>query len=163
PGIFGDDLWSCDVITVFRSIGNGISHAFETGLINQVYDQFHLMDTLEICVSRIISCLAQGLETSLHQCASTAAQHCLFTEQVCLGLCTEGCLQNTCSRSADSQRICQSQIQCFSGVILLNRYQTRSTFSSQILTSYGMARSLWSDHGYVYICRRFDLSEMNIK
>ena len=89
--VFCNDLRSCDIIAVLCCVGDGISHSLETGLIDQVYDQFHLMDTLEICISRIISCLAQCLEASLHQSAYTAAQNCLLAEQVCLSLGAEGC------------------------------------------------------------------------
>ena len=49
-GIFGNDLRTCDVIAVFSGVGNRISHACETGLIDQVNNQLHLMDALEVCV-----------------------------------------------------------------------------------------------------------------
>src|SRR5699024_11299639 len=56
-----------------------------------VYDQFHLVDTLEVSVSRIISGLNQCLKTCLHQSADTAAENCLLAKEVCLCLCTECC------------------------------------------------------------------------
>ena len=91
-GIFGNDLRTCDVIAVFSGVGNRISHACETGLIDQVNNQFHFMNALEVCVSRIIASFYQSFETSLHQCAYAAAQNCLLAEQVCLCLGTEGSL-----------------------------------------------------------------------
>ena len=85
-GFFCDDLRSGDVIAVLGCVGDGVSHSGESRLIDQVYDQFHLMDTLEVCVSWVVSSLAQSLKSSLHQGAYTAAENCLLTEQVCFGL-----------------------------------------------------------------------------
>ena len=55
--LISDDLRSGDVITLLSCVGDGISHTGETGLIDQVNDQFHLMDTLEVCISGIITSL----------------------------------------------------------------------------------------------------------
>ena len=61
------DLRSGNVIAILSSIGDGISHSCKTRLVDQIYDQLHLMDTLKISISRIISSLNQSLETCLHQ------------------------------------------------------------------------------------------------
>ena len=103
-GILCDDLRSGDIITVLSCVGDGVTHSCETTLIDQIYDQLHLMDALEVSISRIIACLTKSLEACLHQCAYTAAKNCLLTEEVCLCLGTEGCLKNTCSCAADSLR-----------------------------------------------------------
>ncbi len=89
-GLFGDQLRTGDVIAVLSSVGDGVSHACETGLVDQVNDQLHLMDALEVSVSRIVASLNQSLETSLHQSANAAAENCLLAEEVGLGLGTEG-------------------------------------------------------------------------
>ena len=119
------------------------------------------MDTLKICISRVVSGFAQSLKSSLHQGAYTAAENCLLTEQVCFGLSSEGCLQKTSSCSADSKAVSQCSVQSFSGVILLNSNQARSSFASLILASYCVARCFRSDHSYIYVLRRYDLSEVD--
>ena len=48
-------------------------------------------------------------------------------------------------------------------VILLYSYQTRRSLACLILASYGVSRSLRSDHRNVNICRRHDLSKVDIK
>ena len=162
-GLFRNQLRSGDVIPVLSGVGNRISHSLEAGLIDQIHNQLHLVNTLKICISRIIACFGQSLITRLHQCAYTAAQHCLLAEQVGLGLGTESSLQNACPCTADRQCISQSHLQRFSGRILMNRYQTRYTFARLILTSYSMPGSFRSDHGNIYVLRRHDLIEMNVK
>ena len=162
-GLVCDDLRACDIIAVLRSVGNGISHSRETGLVDQIHDQLHLMDTFEVSISRIISSFHQCLKACLHQCAYTAAKYCLLAEQVCLCLCPEGRLQYACPCSADTCRISKRFIQCLSGRILLYRNQTGNALSNLIFTSHRMSRSLRSDHGHIHVLRRYDLSEMNIE
>ena len=121
------------------------------------------MDTLEICISFIISSFAKCFETSLHQCTNTTAKNCLLTKQICLCLCTECGLKNTGSCSTDCQRICQCDILSFSCSILLNSHKTRNTFSCLILAAYSMSRSLRSHHRNVYIFWWYDLSKVNVE
>ena len=85
------------------------------------------------------------------------------TEKVCLCLCTECSLEDTGSCSSDRKTICESFIKSFSCIILLYSYKARSSFSNLILASYSMSRSFRSDHCHIYVRRRNDLSEMNVK
>ncbi len=121
------------------------------------------MDALKVCVSRIIASLNEGLKTSLHQSAYAAAENCLLAEEVCLGLGSEGSLQNACPRAADCQCISESHILCLAGSILMNGYQTGNALARLILASHGMTRSFGSDHGYIHILGRYDTTEVNVK
>ena len=121
------------------------------------------MDTLEVCISGIVTSLNQSLETSLHQSTYAATQNCLLTEQIGLGLGSECGLQNACSFAADTQCISQCQILSLTGCILLYSDQTGNTLTSLILTSYCMTRCLRSDHCNVNILWWFDASEMDIE
>ena len=121
------------------------------------------MNTLKVCISRIISCLAQSLKTSLHQCTYATAQNCLLTEQIRLCLRAESCLENTGSGSTNCQCICQCLLLSFSGCILMYSNQTWYSFSCLILTSYGMTRSLWSNHRNIDICRWNNLIKVNVE
>ena len=121
------------------------------------------MDTLEVCISRIISCLAECLKACLHECAHTATENCLLTEKIGLGLGAEGCLKHTSSCSTDAKCIGKRQILCLAGRILLYSDQTRSTLSCLVLGTNSMPRSLRSDHGNIDILRRYDTSKMNVE
>ena len=121
------------------------------------------MDTLEVCISGIVTSLNQCLETSLHQSTYATAQNSLFTEQIGLSLGSESGLQNTCSCAADTQCISQCQILSLTGCILLYSDQAGNTLTGLVLTSYGMSGSLGSDHGNINILGRYDTSEVNIE
>ena len=41
--LVGYNLWSGDIIAVLSCIGNGITHACKTALVNQIHNQLHLM------------------------------------------------------------------------------------------------------------------------
>ena len=162
-GLIGDDLRTCDVVAVLSGVGYGVTHSFETGLIDQVYDELHLMDALEVCISRIVACLDQCLEACLHQSGNAAAEDCLLTEEVCLCLNTECGLKKAGSCAADAEAVCHSQIFCLAGIILFNCDQARCASASQILTSYSVSRCLRCDHCYIYKLRRNNLFEMDVK
>ena len=121
------------------------------------------MDALEICISRIVSCLNERLKACLHKCAYTAAKNSLLTEEVCLCLNSECRLKKSCSCSADSKAICKCKVLCLSCVVLLNSDKTRCSLSCLILAANRVSGSLRCDHCYVDVLRRNDLSEMNCK
>ena len=49
----------------------------------KVNDELHLVDTLKVSISWIITCLAKCFKTCLHKCANTAAKNRLLTKEVC--------------------------------------------------------------------------------
>ena len=161
--LLSDQLGTGDVIAVLCCVGNGISHSSETALVDQIYDQLHLVDTLKVCISGIVASLNQRLKACLHQCTYAAAQHSLLAKQIGLCLSAEGCLKHTGSCSADAERICQCQILSLSGSVLLYSDQTGHTFALLILASYGMSGSLGRDHGNVNVCGGNDTAEVNIE
>ena len=111
-----DELRTGNIITELSRVGNRVAHALETGLIDEVDNELHLVDALEICVSRIIARLNQRIETCLHQCANTAAEDSLLTEEIGLGLDAIGRLQQTRSRAADCRAVCECLLQCLDPV-----------------------------------------------
>ena len=161
--ILCNDLRAGDVIAVLSRVGDRISHARKAGLINQVYNQFHLMDTLKVSVSGIIASLAKGFKTSLHQCANTAAKNCLLTKEVCFRFGSESGFQNACARAANACCISKRLIQSMTGVILLNGNKTRRAFAFLELAANRVAGSLGRDHGNIHIFRRNDAAEMNVE
>ena len=80
------------------------------------------MNTLKVSVAGIVSGLNQCLKTSLHQGTDTTAKDCLLTKEVCLSLCAESSLQDTCSCSTDTKAVSQSIAARLSCVRLLSSY-----------------------------------------
>ena len=162
-GIFCDDLRASDIVAVFSSVGDGVTHTSKTALINQVNDQLHFVNAFKVSVSRVITSFAQGFKTSLHQSTNTAAENSLFTEQVGFSFCPECSFQNTSSCTADCQTISQSQIHSLASCILFNSNQARSTLASLIFRTNGVTRCLRSDHGNINVSRRLDAAEVNVE
>ena len=121
------------------------------------------MDALEVCVSGVIACLDQSLVACLHQSADTAAEDSLLTEQVGLGLGAEVGLQNTSACAADAQCICQTDIPCVAGSILLNSDQAGYALAYLVLGTYGVAGALGSDHDNVNVLGGLDAAEVDVE
>ena len=121
------------------------------------------MDTLKVCISRIITSLTKRFKSSLHKSTYATAKYCLLTKQIRLCLSAECCLQNTGSCTTN----CQSVSKCFflslAGSILMYGNQTWNSFACLILTSYRMTRSLWSNHRNIDICRWNNLIKVNVE
>ena len=66
------------VIAVLSGIGDGVTHLGKAALVDQVNDQLHLVDALEVSVLRRVASLDQGLEASRHQLGRRrrTGQHC---------------------------------------------------------------------------------------
>ena len=148
---------------VLSRIGDRIPHTAESGLIDQIDDELHLMDALKICISRVIPCFHKGLESCLHQSSNAAAQDSLLTEQIGFRLGLEGRLKKTSSCSADCKAIGKRQVLCLSGIILLDSDQAWGSSSSLIFRPDRVPRSLRRDHGHIDVCRRNDTAIVNIE
>ena len=68
------------------------------------------MAALEVCHLRLITSLDESVETCLDEGCDTAAENCLLTEEVCLGLLLEACHENTGPASADTDCICKGDL-----------------------------------------------------
>src|SRR5207302_356108 len=49
------NLLAARQVAILGSIGNGVPHASKSALVNKVYDQFHLMQALEVSDFRLIA------------------------------------------------------------------------------------------------------------
>ena len=121
------------------------------------------MDTLKVCILRLVACLYQCVEAGLHKSGHAAAENCLLAEKICFCFFLKCCLKDTASCSADACCISLSDLHGVSAGILLNGNKTRNSLSCYILGTNGMSRALRSDHNNVNSCRRDDLFEVDIK
>ena len=162
-GVLGDDLGTGHIVTKLSGVGYRVTHTGKTTLVNQVNDQFHLMDTFKVSIGGVITGLNQGLKTGLHQSANAAAQNCLLAEQVSFSFGLKGGFQYACTGAADTQRISQRQILSLAGSVLLNSNQAGNTLANLILAANSVAGALGRDHGNVHVCRGLDKTEVDVK
>ena len=81
-GFIGNDLRAGDIVAVLSGVGDGVAHSGEAALIDEVDDELHLMDALEVSVSRVVASFAEGVKTSLHLAPPMAAAYARPTSQV---------------------------------------------------------------------------------
>ena len=132
-------------------------------MIDEIYDEFHLMNTFKVSVSRIVSSFYQSFETCLHQSRYTAAEYALFSEKIRFRLSLERSFKNSSSCATDTCSVSQSLFESSAGSILMDRYEAWNALACDIFASYRMTRSLRSDHRNIYILRRYDTSKMNVE
>ena len=162
-GLLGDDALAGAVVAVLSGIGDGVTHLGKAALVDQVNDQLHLVNALEVSVLRSVASLDQSLKASLHQLADAAAEDSLLAEQVGLGLGLEGGLEDAGTAAADAAGICQSDVHSLAGSVLLNADQIRNAVTLEVLGTNGVARALRSDHDNVDVSRRNDLLEVDVE
>lgn len=121
------------------------------------------MAAFEIGDFRLITSGHQRFKTSLDQLGNTAAQYGLFTKEVGFGLFLERSFNNAGTGAADPLRIGKGFLHGFAGSILINGHHAGHTAAFGIGAAYQMPRSLGSDHVYVNILGRNNLTEVNIE
>ena len=121
------------------------------------------MDTLEICIFRLIACFHQCIEACLHQSGYAAAENRLLTKEVCFRLFFKCGFQDSASGSADACCISLRNFHGISAGILINGHQTGNALAAHILGTNRMSRSFRCNHDDIDVGRRNDLLKVNIK
>ena len=132
-------------------------------LVDQVDDELHLVDALEIGVLGGIAGLHQGLEAQLHQLHHAAAQDGLLAEEVGLGLILEGGLHDAAPGAADAGGIGQADVMGLAGGVLLHGQQAGHALAVHIGGADGVAGALGGDHQHVHVGGRHDLLEVDVE
>ena len=99
----------------------------------------------------------------MDQLANAAAEHSLLAEQVGLGFLLEGGLQDACTAGTDAGSVCQGDLLCLAGVILLYADQGRAAFAFRVQAADNVAGALGSDHDNVNIFRGNNGLEMDVE
>ena len=107
--------------------------------------------------------LDQRVEASLDQLADAAAEHCLLTEQVGLGLLLEGRLEDAGAAGTDAGGVGQGDLLGLAGVVLLHADQGRAALALGVQAADDVAGALGSDHDDVNVLRRGDGLEVDVK
>ena len=162
-GLLSDDTGSNHVVAILGSIGNRLAHLGHAALIEEVDDELHLMEALEVSHLRLVAGFHQGLETSLHESADTAAEDSLLAEEVSFSLILEGSLDSACTGTADTAGISQGQVEALAGSIFLSCENYRHAAAFGESTADQMTRALGSHHEDIHIFGGNDLLEVNIE
>ncbi len=148
-------------IAILGGIRNRIPHATKTAFINQIDDQLHLVQTLEVSDLRGVASLNQSLKSLLNQRRQPSAQHGLLAKQIALSLFFERGLQHARPRRPNSMRVSQRKFMRPPASILANRNQRRHAAPLRINPPQQVSRRLRSDHHHIHIAGRDDRLEMN--
>src|ERR1700757_2475564 len=121
------------------------------------------MKTFEIGHLRLVTGLDQGFKTVLYQGGESTTKHGLFAKKIGLGLFLKRGLQD--SGSSCSNPLCPRQRKFFSLLrwVLVNRDQSRYTFTFEVLTPDNMPGTFRRDHDHIDVLRRNDGLEVNGK
>ena len=146
-----------DVLAELGGVGDGVVHGGHAALVDEVDDELHLVDALEIGVFRGVTGFHQRLEAALHQIHHAAAQNGLLAEEVGLGLIVEGGLHDARPGAADAGDVGQRDLVGPAGGVLLHGHQTGHALAGNIGGADGVAGALGRRHEHVHTGGRHDL------
>src|SRR5262245_49578449 len=156
-----DDAFASRQIAVFGGVGDRITHVGDAALVEQIDDQLHFVQALEVGHLRRVARFDQGLESGLDQRGQSAAKHRLFAEEVGLGLLLESRFDHAGARSADRPRVSQADLFGVSARVLRDGQQAWHAGPALIFAANQMTGAFRRDHKHVDVRRRNDLLEVN--
>ena len=161
--LIGQDAGAGDILAELGGVGDGVVHHGHAALVDQVDDELHLVDALEVGVLGGVARLDEGLEAQLHQLHHAAAQDSLLAKQVGLGLVLEGGLHHAAPGAADACGIGQSQLIGVAGGVLLHGDEAGHALARHVLAAHGVSGALGGDHADVHPGGGHDLLEMDVE
>ena len=99
-GLVGDDARAAGQVAVFSGVGDGVAHVGDAALVDEVDDQLHFVQALEVGHLGGVAGLHQGLEAVLDQGGQAATKDHLLTKEVGLALLAEAGLDDTGAATA---------------------------------------------------------------
>ena len=97
----GDDARAARHLAVLRGVGDRVVHRRDAALVDEVDDQLHLVQRLEVRRLGLVAGLDQRLVAVADELDETAAQHDLLAEEVGLGLFLERRVEHAGTGAAD--------------------------------------------------------------
>src|SRR5690606_29252458 len=124
-GLGGDDARARHILAPLGGVGDRVVHVGDAALVDQVHDQLHFVQALEIGHFGSIAGFHQRLETGADEFDQTAAEHGLLTEQIGLALFLEDRLDDAGTAAADAAGVGQAEVERIAGSVLVNGDQAR--------------------------------------
>lgn len=138
-------------------------HVGDAAFIDQVDDQLHFVQALEISHFRRIAGLDQRLETGADEFDQAAAENDLLTEEIGFALFLEVGLDDARAAAADAAGVGESEIEGIAGSVLMNGDKAGDAAALLVFAADGMARALRSDHYDVDRGLRLDEAEVDVE
>ena len=101
PGLVGDDPRAPGHVAVLGGVGDREPHVGDAALVDEVDDELHLVEALEVGRLRLVAGVDERLVARLDELGQPAAEDDLLAEEVGLGLLPEGRLEDAAPGAAD--------------------------------------------------------------
>src|SRR5690606_18106869 len=141
-GLRRDDPRAGDVLAVLRGVGDRVVHVGDAALVDEVDDQLHLVQALEIGHLRGVTGLDQRLETHADEFDQAAAEDRLFAEEVGLALLLEGSLDDAGEAAAATGAIRLGDLEGGAGGVIGDRDEAGNTTALEEFATDGVAGAL---------------------
>ena len=135
-----------NIFAIFSSVGDGIVHVGNAAFIDQIHNQLHFVQALEISHFRGITRFHQRFKASADQLNQAAAQHSLLAEQICFALFFERGFNHARATAANARSVSQRDVMSVARSIVLNRDQARHAAAFLIFAAHSVARAFRGDH-----------------
>jgi hypothetical protein len=162
-GLRPDDALAAGHVAILGGVADGVAHVGDAALVDEIDDEFHLVDALEVGHLGSVTGLDQGFEARADELGEPAAQHRLLAEQVGLGFLLESGLDDCGATAADCAAPREADLARVAGRILLHREQARDAAALRIFSANHVAGALGRDHEDVHVGRRLNEFEMDIE
>ncbi len=162
-GLVGDDARAGDVFAPLGGVGDRVVHVGDAAFIDQVDDQLHFVQALEIGHFRRVAGFDQRLEAGADQFDETAAENDLLAEEVGFALFAEVGLDDARTAAADAAGVGESEFKRVAGRVLVNGDEAGNAAALLVFAANRVARALRRDHDDVERRLRLDQAEMDVE
>ena len=150
-------------IAVFRRRADRVAHVRDAALVDQVHDQLHFVQTLEVGHLGRIPRFNERLVAGLDQRRQPAAEHHLLAEEIGLRFLAEVRLDDAGPSAADRAGIGQPDLAGIPARVLVDCQQAGHAAALRVFRPDEMPGAFWRHHEHVDAGRRDDLAEMDVE
>ncbi|EKD61954.1 MAG: hypothetical protein ACD_54C00008G0001 [uncultured bacterium] len=161
--VVGQNPRAGDILAILGGVRDRVIHVGDAAFIDQVNDQLHFVQALEIGHFRLVACFNQRLEPHADQLNQAAAENSLFAEQVGFAFLTEVGLDDARTAAADTRAIGQADFHRFAGCIGMHRHKARHAAAFGVFAAHGVAGAFGGHHDDVDALFRLDQAEMDVQ
>src|SRR5581483_4848975 len=149
------------VVAPLGGVGDRVPHPRQPALVDEVDDELHLVQALEVGDLRLVPGLDQRVEPALHELRDPAAKHGLLAEQVGLGLLLERRLDDPGPGGPDPGAVRESARQRPAGRVLLDGDERRGADPLLEGPAHEVSGALGRDHRDVDALGGHDRAEVH--
>ena len=152
-----------NIFAIFGGVRDRVVHVGNAAFVDQVYDQLHLVQALEIGHFGRIARLDQRFKAHADQLDQATAQHNLLAEQIGFAFFAEVGFDDARTPATDGRAIRQADFQRAAGGILVHSHQAGHAAAFGVFAAHGVAGALGRHHDHVNAGLRLDQAEMHVQ